>query len=244
MLVVDVDILLFSHIHHIIISTEEPPKDSPKFIEKIAFYVSFMLFVLLLPFSLFLCFVVVAEYERSVIFRLGKLRAGKPRGPGIFFVLPCIDEWQVVDLRTVSFKVPPQEVLTSDSVTVSVDAVVYYRIQNPMAAIVRVAQYASSTQMLAATTLRNVLGAHSLTELLSSRDKIAETMQRTLDVATEVWGVVVERVEMYVGVLCIYLKRMLQWKNNALVARMLRCRHSCNEQWPRRPKPVGRHEPK
>lgn len=114
--------------------------------------------ILTLPFSLFICFKVVAEYERAVIFRMGRLRlvsiqqnifsiynyliffyrAGGARGPGVFFVLPCIDNYCKVDLRTVSFDVPPQEVLSKDSVTVSVDAVVYYRISDPLKAVIQV----------------------------------------------------------------------------------------------------------
>lgn len=123
-------------------------------------------------------------------------RAGGARGPGIFFILPCIDNYTCVDLRTVSFDVPPQEVLTKDSVTVSVDAVVYYRIDDPLKAVIQVANYSHSTRLLAATTLRNILGTRNLTELLSEREYISATMQATLDEATDPWGVKVERVEM------------------------------------------------
>lgn len=123
-------------------------------------------------------------------------RAGGARGPGIFFILPCIDNYTCVDLRTVSFDVPPQEVLTKDSVTVSVDAVVYYRIDDPLKAVIQVANYSHSTRLLAATTLRNILGTRNLTELLSEREYISATMQSTLDEATDPWGVKVERVEM------------------------------------------------
>uniref|UniRef100_A0A7G3AUY6 Putative prohibitins and stomatins of the pid superfamily protein n=1 Tax=Lutzomyia longipalpis TaxID=7200 RepID=A0A7G3AUY6_LUTLO len=151
--------------------------------------------VITLPFSLFFVFKVVAEYERAVIFRMGRLRAGGARGPGVFFVLPCIDEYCKVDLRTVSFDVPPQEVLTKDSVTVSVDAVVYYRISDPLKAVIQVANYSHSTRLLAATTLRNVLGTRNLSELLTEREAISHTMQVSLDEATDPWGVKVERVE-------------------------------------------------
>ncbi|KAJ8931341.1 hypothetical protein NQ314_015750 [Rhamnusium bicolor] len=102
---------------------------------------SIILLVITLPFSLFWCFKVVQEYERAVIFRLGRLRTGGARGPGIFFVLPCLDSYCKVDLRTISFDVPPQEALTKDSVTVTVDAVVYYRIQDPLNAVVKVSNY-------------------------------------------------------------------------------------------------------
>lgn len=120
---------------------------------------------------------------------------GGARGPGIFFVIPCIDTYTKVDLRTVSFDVPPQEILSKDSVTVAVDAVVYYRISNATIAITNVADYGRSTRLLAATTLRNVLGTKNLSEILSEREAISHTMQSSLDEATDPWGVKVERVE-------------------------------------------------
>ncbi|XP_052870349.1 band 7 protein AGAP004871-like isoform X1 [Anopheles cruzii] len=169
--------------------------DSIGCVEVLATVCSIVLMVVTLPISLFLCFKVVQEYERAVIFRLGRLRSGGARGPGVFFVLPCIDNYCKVDLRTVSFDVPPQEVLTRDSVTVSVDAVVYYRIRDPLNAVVQVANYSHSTRLLAATTLRNVLGTRNLSELLTEREAISHSMQVTLDEATDPWGVQVERVE-------------------------------------------------
>ncbi|KAJ8985245.1 hypothetical protein NQ317_018275 [Molorchus minor] len=156
---------------------------------------SIVLLIITLPFSLFWCFKVVQEYERAVIFRLGRLRTGGARGPGIFFVLPCLDSYCKVDLRTVSFDVPPQEALTKDSVTVTVDAVVYYRIQDPLNAVVKITNYSNSTRLLAMTTLRNILGTRNLAEILSDREAISHAMQTSLDVATDPWGVKVERVE-------------------------------------------------
>lgn len=156
---------------------------------------SVILLICTMPFSLFACFKVVQEYERAVIFRLGRLRSGGARGPGIFFILPCIDTYCKVDLRTVSFDVPPQEALTKDSVTVTVDAVVYYSIKEPLNAIVKVTNYSHSTRLLAATTLRNVLGTRNLSEILSDREAISHAMQGTLDEATDPWGIKVERVE-------------------------------------------------
>nr|XP_029722843.1 band 7 protein AGAP004871-like isoform X1 [Aedes albopictus] len=173
----------------------KPEADSIGCVEVLATVCSTILMVLTLPISIFLCFKVVQEYERAVIFRLGRLRSGGARGPGVFFVLPCIDNYCKVDLRTVSFDVPPQEVLTRDSVTVSVDAVVYYRIRDPLNAVVQVANYSHSTRLLAATTLRNVLGTRNLSELLTEREAISHSMQVTLDEATDPWGVQVERVE-------------------------------------------------
>lgn len=165
------------------------------FIEILATVGSIVLMILTFPISVFICFKVVQEYERAVIFRMGRLRSGGARGPGVFFVLPCVDNYCKVDLRTVSFDVPPQEVLTKDSVTVSVDAVVYYRINDPLKAVVQVANYSHSTRLLAATTLRNVLGTRNLSELLIERENISHTMSNILDHSTDPWGVKVERVE-------------------------------------------------
>ncbi|CAO1319818.1 unnamed protein product [Diamesa serratosioi] len=164
-------------------------------IEILATVGSIILMILTFPISIFICFKVVQEYERAVIFRMGRLRCGGARGPGVFFVLPCVDNICKVDLRTVSFDVPPQEVLSKDSVTVSVDAVVYYRISDPLKAVIQVANYSHSTRLLAATTLRNVLGTRNLSELLTERETISHTMQLSLDEATDPWGVKVERVE-------------------------------------------------
>merc|ERR1739846_70256 len=116
-------------------------------------------------------------------------------GPGMFFVIPCTDEIRVMDLRTVSFDVPPQEILTKDSVTVAVDAVVYYRISSPLSAVCNVADFAKSTKLLASTTLRTVLGTKNLAEILSDRETIATHLLDLLDTATDPWGVKVERVE-------------------------------------------------
>ncbi|ESN96226.1 hypothetical protein HELRODRAFT_163269 [Helobdella robusta] len=123
---------------------------------------------------------VVQEYERAVIFRLGRLFSGGAKGPGIFFVLPCIESYTKVDLRTVSFDVPPQEVLTKDSVTVSVDAVVYYRVSNATVSVANVENAHHSTRLLAQTTLRNVLGTRNLSEILSERESISTSMQNNI----------------------------------------------------------------
>uniref|UniRef100_A0A1I8IC02 PHB domain-containing protein n=1 Tax=Macrostomum lignano TaxID=282301 RepID=A0A1I8IC02_9PLAT len=120
---------------------------------------------------------VVQEYERAVIFRLGRLISGGAKGPGIILVLPCIESYSKVDLRTVSFDVPPQEVLTKDSVTVSVDAVVYYRVNNATVSVANVENAHHSTRLLAQTTLRNVLGTKNLAEILSERESISNSMQ-------------------------------------------------------------------
>uniref|UniRef100_A0A3P9JQ20 Stomatin like 3 n=1 Tax=Oryzias latipes TaxID=8090 RepID=A0A3P9JQ20_ORYLA len=147
------------------------------------------------PLTGFMCVKIVKEYERAVIFRLGRIVDRKPKGPGLFFVLPCTDNFVKVDLRTVSFDIPPQEILTKDSVTVSVDGVVYFRIHCPISSVANVSNAHSSTRLLAQTTLRNVLGTKNLSELLSDREGISLSMQESLDDATEPWGIKVERVE-------------------------------------------------
>jgi len=171
--------------------------------------ISFLLVILTLPFSLCVCFKVVQEYERAVIFRLGRLLSGGAKGPGIFFVLPCIESYQKVDLRTITLGVPPQEVLTKDSVTVSVDAVVYYKVSNATVSVANVENAHHSTRLLAQTTLRNILGTKNLHEILSDRDSISGSMQAALDEATGPWGIKVERVEIKDARLPVQLQRAM-----------------------------------
>lgn len=170
---------------------------------------SYLLFICTFPLSLCFTIKVVQEYERAVIFRLGRLLSGGARGPGIFFILPCLDNYLKVDLRTVTFDVPPQEILTKDSVTVAVDAVVYYRISNPTMSVTNVEDASKSTKLLAATTLRNVLGTKTLGEVLSDRDEICHSMQGSLDAATDPWGIKVERVEVKDVRLPVQLQRAM-----------------------------------
>lgn len=170
---------------------------------------SVFLILVTVPFSLCLVIKVVAEYERAVIFRLGRLRKGGSKGPGIFTVIPCIDTYRCVDLRTVSFDVPPQEILTCDSVTVSVDAVVYFNVIDAEQALCSVDDFSHSTRLLAATTLRNVLGTKNLAEILSERETISHIMQSSLDEATDPWGVKVERVEIKDVRLPVQLQRAM-----------------------------------
>ncbi|KJH42686.1 SPFH/Band 7/PHB domain protein [Dictyocaulus viviparus] len=182
-------------------------------------FMFFSWFCVLASFPISICFCikmsyfrfydVVQEYERAVIFRLGRLIGGGARGPGIFFVLPCIESYTKVDLRTVSFNVPPQEILTKDSVTTSVDAVVYYRVSNATVSVANVENAHHSTRLLAQTTLRNMLGMRSLSEILSDRDAIATSMQTMLDEATESWGIKVERVEIKDVRLPVQLQRAM-----------------------------------
>ncbi|XP_065581882.1 mechanosensory protein 2-like isoform X9 [Artemia franciscana] len=190
-----------------IFQTSDP--EGPGVCAWILTFISLILILATFPLSFCFCFKVVQEYERAVIFRLGRLLKGGARGPGIFFIVPCIDSYRKVDLRTVSFDVPPQEVLSRDSVTVSVDAVVYFRIKNPIMATNNVEDYSHSTRLLAATTLRNVLGTKNLAEILSERETISHVMQSTLDEATDPWGVKVERVEIKDVRLPVQLQRAM-----------------------------------
>merc|ERR1712018_873040 len=166
-----------------------------KCIEGLIWCISMLLICCTFPFSLCVCMKQVQEYERAVIFRLGRAKKGGAQGPGLFFIIPCMDNISVVDLRTVTFDVPPQEILSKDSVTVAVDAVVYYKIRDPMAAVCNVQDAAKSTRLLASTTLRNILGTKTLAEILSDRESIGESLLTQLDTATDPWGIEVERVE-------------------------------------------------
>ncbi len=148
----------------------------------------------LLIMLLFATVKVAREYERGVIFRLGRLLP-EPKGPGLFLLIPVVDRMEKVDLRTVTLNVPPQEVITKDNVPARVNAVAYFRIVDPNAAIVQVENYMNATLQIAQTTLRSVLGQHVLDELLSERDKINEILQTIIDEATSPWGIKVSIVE-------------------------------------------------
>ncbi|XP_046657445.1 band 7 protein AGAP004871-like isoform X1 [Daphnia pulicaria] len=171
--------------------------------------ICWLLVLVTMPFSFFICFKVVQEYERAVIFRLGRLLSGGAKGPGIFFILPCIETYTKVDLRTGVFDIPPQEVLTKDSVTVSVDAVVYFRVSNATVSVANVENAHHSTRLLAQTTLRNILGTKDLHEILGDRETISGSMQAALDEATESWGIKVERVEIKDVRLPVQLQRAM-----------------------------------
>lgn len=136
---------------------------------------------------------IVPEYERGVIFRLGRVQGAK--GPGIFFIIPMIDQIVRVDMRTVTMDVPTQEAITRDNVTVKVNAVCYFRVIDPVAAVVNVANYLLATGQIAQTTLRSVLGQSELDELLSQRDQINQHLQQIIDEQTEPWGIKVSIVE-------------------------------------------------
>jgi len=176
-------------------ATESDDEGCGGFFSTILTVLSVLLIFVTFPVSIWFCFKMVQEYQRAVIFRLGRVKKGGAVGPGLFWIIPCIDSIQVVDLRTVSFDVPPQEILTKDSVTVAVDAVVYYKISNPMASVCNVTNASSSTRLLASTTLRTILGTKTLQEILADREHTAEVILNQLDHATDPWGIKVERVE-------------------------------------------------
>lgn len=136
---------------------------------------------------------ILKEYERGVLFRLGRLAGA--RGPGLIFIIPFIDRLVTVDLRVVTLDVPSQEAITRDNVTVKVNAVVYFRVLDPEAAIIQVEDYKRATWNIAQTTLRNVLGQSDLDELLAHRERINQKLQQIIDEATEPWGIKVAIVE-------------------------------------------------
>src|SRR6059036_3918163 len=137
---------------------------------------------------------VLREYERAIVFRLGRLTS-EPKGPGLIFLIPIVDRMVRVDLRTITLNIPPQEVITKDNVPVRVNAVAYFRIVAPQDAIVQVENFMVATSQIAQTTLRSVLGQHQLDELLSEREKINAILQTIIDEATGPWGIKVSIVE-------------------------------------------------
>jgi regulator of protease activity HflC (stomatin/prohibitin superfamily) len=148
--------------------------------------------VLLLLIFLPMTIKIVQEYERGVIFRLGRLTGAK--GPGLFLIIPIVDRMVKVDLRVVTLDVPPQDVITKDNVTVKVNAVVYFRVVDAQNSVVKVLDHIRATSQIAQTTLRNVLGQVELDELLASREKLNAMLQKIIDEATEPWGVKVSIV--------------------------------------------------
>jgi regulator of protease activity HflC (stomatin/prohibitin superfamily) len=150
--------------------------------------------VLLLLFFLTSAVKVAREYERGVVFRLGRL-LDPPKGPGLFILIPIVDRMVKVDLRTITLNIPPQEVITKDNVPARVNAVAYFRIVDPKASVVNVENFMAATSQIAQTTLRSVLGQHLLDELLSERDKINSILQEIIDEATAPWGIKVSIVE-------------------------------------------------
>src|SRR5438477_2042202 len=138
-------------------------------------------------------FKVLREYQRGVVFMLG--RFWKVKGPGLILIIPIIQQWVRVDLRTIVMDVPPQDVITRDNVTVKVDAVLYFRVVDPAKSVIQVEKYYAATSYLAQTTLRAVLGKHALDELLSERERLNLNIQQVLDTQTDAWGIKVSLVE-------------------------------------------------
>src|SRR3989442_885 len=154
--------------------------------------IAILLFLIVL--FLFSAIKVAREYERGIIFRLGRLLP-EPKGPGLFLLIPVVDRMVKVDLRTITLTVPPQEVITKDNVPVRVNAVAYFRIVAPKDAIVQIENFMVATSQIAQTTLRSVLGQHVLDELLSEREKINAILQGIIDESTAPWGIKVSIVE-------------------------------------------------
>jgi regulator of protease activity HflC (stomatin/prohibitin superfamily) len=156
---------------------------------------------------IFMAVKIVTEYERGVIFRLGRLVGAK--GPGLFFIIPFVDRMVKVDLRTVTMDVPSQEVITRDNVTVRVNAVVYFRVVDPQASVVKVMDHVRATSQISQTTLRNVLGQSDLDELLTKREKLNLMLQKIIDEHTDPWGVKVSVVEIKEVELAEEMKRSM-----------------------------------
>jgi regulator of protease activity HflC (stomatin/prohibitin superfamily) len=150
---------------------------------------------------------ILREYERGVIFRLGKLLGAK--GPGLIFLIPVVDRMVKMDLRVITIEVPKQEVMTRDNVPATVDAVIYFRVVDPQAAVVKVENFLKASSLIAQTTLRSVLGQSQLDELLAQRDKINQQLQEIIDRHTEPWGVKVTAVEVRDVVLPDTMKRAM-----------------------------------
>lgn len=138
---------------------------------------------------------IVKEYERGVVFRLGRVDPSNVKAPGLRILVPFIDQMFKVDLRTITLDVPPQEVISKDNVTIKVNAVVYFNVMNPVDSVIKVANYYMATSLIAQTTLRNILGQHELDEILAERERIGQALQKIIDEATDVWGVKVTTVE-------------------------------------------------
>jgi regulator of protease activity HflC (stomatin/prohibitin superfamily) len=150
---------------------------------------------------------ITREYERGVVFRLGRLLRAK--GPGVIILIPIVDRMVRMDLRVVTLDVPRQEMMTRDNVPVTVDAVMYFRVVNPEDAVVKVENFSKATFLLAQTTLRSILGQHELDELLSQRDRINQQLQQVIDEGSEPWGIKVTLVEVRDVILPETMKRAM-----------------------------------
>jgi regulator of protease activity HflC (stomatin/prohibitin superfamily) len=170
---------------------------------------------------------IVQEYERGVIFRLGRLVGAK--GPGLFLIIPFIDRMVKVDLRVVTMDVPSQEVITKDNVTVRVNAVVYFRVVDPESSVVKVLDHIRATSQISQTTLRNVLGQSELDELLTQREKLNQMLQKIIDEHTDPWGVKVSTVEIKEVELAEEMKRSMAAQAEAERERRAKIIHADGE---------------
>ncbi|MFC2034562.1 slipin family protein [Chloroflexota bacterium] len=170
---------------------------------------------------------IVPEYERGVLFRLGRL-VGQ-RGPGFFLIIPFVDRMVKVDLRVITMDVPSQEVITKDNVTVRVNAVVYFRVVTPEDSVVKVLDHIRATSQISQTTLRNVLGQSELDELLTEREKLNQMLQRIIDEHTDPWGVKVSTVEIKEVELAEQMKRMMAAQAEAERERRAKIIHADGE---------------
>ncbi|XP_067388599.1 podocin isoform X2 [Emydura macquarii macquarii] len=156
---------------------------------------SLLFIILTFPISVWFCMKIVREYERAVVFRLGHLLPGRPRGPGLFFFLPCLDAYHKVDLRLKTLEVPFHEVVTKDMVTMEIDAICYYRMENASLLLTTMANLSSAVQLLVQTTMKRLLAHRSFSEILLERKSIGQEMKVALDAVTCRWGLKVERTE-------------------------------------------------
>jgi regulator of protease activity HflC (stomatin/prohibitin superfamily) len=170
---------------------------------------------------------IVREYERGVIFRLGRLIAAK--GPGLFYVIPMIDKMIKIDLRVVTMDVQKQELMTKDNVPTTVDAVIYFRVMNPSDAVVKVENFVKATSLISQTTLRSVLGQSDLDELLAQRDQINQRLQQVIDNHTEPWGIKVTAVEVRDVILPESMKRAIARQAEAERERRAKVIHADGE---------------
>ncbi len=177
-------------------------------IEQLLNFVPWLVAIIILGSIIFAQMIrILREYERGVIFRLGRLRGAK--GPGLILLIPLVDRMVKMDLRTVTIDVPQQEVMTRDNVPVTVDAVVYFNVVDPSAAVVKVENFLKASSLISQTTLRSVLGQSQLDELLAQRDKINMQLQEIIDRQTEPWGIKVTAVEVKDVVLPDSMKRAM-----------------------------------
>ncbi|XP_005375018.1 PREDICTED: podocin isoform X2 [Chinchilla lanigera] len=156
---------------------------------------SLLFIIVTFPLSIWFCIKVVQEYERVIIFRLGHLLPGRAKGPGLFFLLPCLDTYHKVDLRLQTLEIPFHEVVTKDMFIMEIDAVCYYRMENASLLLSSLAQVSKAVQFLVQTTMKRLLAHRSLTEILLERKTIAQDVKVALDSVTCIWGIKVERTE-------------------------------------------------